>query len=228
MKYDEVQQATHAPQATSVPHPEISAPKVCRNQGENSPAGRSLSLSALPVIALKDHLEPTGATGFPGLVRHLCSGTFIPFPLGLGATKYSKQGMRLRPFHRFKIRPPLRIAHAQFVHQMIPLILKLATRYIDLACGPNATDLPAVKMIAPRRRLCVNDSQVFRDCAKWRQLLLKPNKLGVLGIPFRLAAEHGLGKQSFAPQSNQTAWVKVLWVQTPDAHGCRLFCQDGT
>jgi len=44
-----------------------------------------------------------------------------------------KQRMLLWPFHCFKIRPPLRIPHSQFLHQMTPLKLQLATRHIELA-----------------------------------------------------------------------------------------------
>jgi hypothetical protein len=44
-----------------------------------------------------------------------------------------KQRMLLWSFHGFKIRPPLRIARTQFLQQMTPLKLKLATRHIELA-----------------------------------------------------------------------------------------------
>jgi len=46
---------------------------------------------------------------------------------------YPKQRMLLWSSHSFKIRPPLRIARSEFLHQMTPLMLKLATRHIDLA-----------------------------------------------------------------------------------------------
>ena len=44
-----------------------------------------------------------------------------------------KQRVLSWSFHRFKIRPPLRIAHAKFLQEVTPLKLKLAACHIELA-----------------------------------------------------------------------------------------------
>jgi hypothetical protein len=66
----------------------------------------------------------------------------------------------------------------------------------------------------------MNDSQILGDKTDWTTLLLKPNKLWVVNVSARLAAEHGLGKQSFPPQGNQPACVKILRMKAPNAHFC--------
>lgn len=52
-----------------------------------------------------------------------------------------------------------------------------------------------------------------------RRVLPKAEKLRVMNVAIRLSAEHGLGKQSFPPQSNKSACVEVLRMQAPDSHG---------
>ena len=140
------------------------------------------------------------------------------FPLCKVTTTLPKERVRLWPFNFLQHGPPPRIACSQFFHQVMPLERKLAIGNSEVAGRPGATDPFGRKTVAADHCLPVNDSQIFSDKPDWKRLLLKPNKLGMVGISIRLSPENGLGKKSFPPQGNQPAGVEVLRMQAPNSH----------
>ncbi|MDV3242362.1 MAG: hypothetical protein LOY00_11430, partial [Methylocaldum sp.] len=40
----------------------------------------------------------------------------------------------------------------------------------------------------------------------------------VMNVALRFAFEYGLGKQGLLPQCDQTAWVEIFRMQTPEPH----------
>jgi hypothetical protein len=68
----------------------------------------------------------------------------------------------------------------------------------------------------------MNDSQIVSYETNRRRLLLKSYKLGVVEVSICLPPEYRLGKQSFAPQSNQTTAVKILRMEAPKTHFRRV------
>jgi hypothetical protein len=128
--------------------------------------------------------------------------------------------MRLRNFQCHQPSVPLRIAGSEFLHQMMPFELQLASRDSEVAARSGATDLRGRKTVTAVDRLAVNDPQVLGNEADWERLLLKPKKLRVTDVSIRLSLEHGLGKKTFPPQGNEPAGVEVFRMQAPDSQ-CR-------
>jgi hypothetical protein len=101
---------------------------------------------------------------------------------------------------------------------MTPFELELSAGDSEVGGRSSATDLRGRKTVAAVRGLLVDGPQVLGDETDRGILLLKPTKLRVMNISSCCPLQYGLGEKSFPPQSNQPAGVKILRMQTPDAH----------
>lgn len=100
----------------------------------------------------------------------------------------------------------------------MPFELDLPARNRQAVGRPRTTDLGAIKLVTAIHGLFVHASQVLGNEPD-RRVLPKAEQLRVMNVAIRLSPEHGLGKQSFPPQSNESASVEVLRMQAPDSHG---------
>jgi len=110
---------------------------------------------------------------------------------------------------------------------MMPFERELAARDSEEAGCSGTTDFRADKMVTAIHCLAVNAPQVLGNEPDGGRALLKPKKLGMVGVSIRLAPKDRLGKKSFPPQGNEAAGVEVFRMQTPDSHCCWLSAAQG-
>src|SRR4051794_16938830 len=105
---------------------------------------------------------------------------------------------------------------------MLPFVSELSVAYFDRQRRFSAGQLRSIEVVAARIGLVDYVMKVGSDGAG---AIAKAFELRVIPIAARVAREHRLSEQSFAPERNETFRIEVLRMERPEAHAIR---RDGT
>lgn len=140
------------------------------------------------------------------------------FPFRDRTINYTKERVRLQWRCTLNCFKPRRRAHAQFVHEMRPLVLELASRDDEQFDITASADFPGVEAIAAPIGFEMYGAKIGGDMFARRCRLGKAGELRMIPVAARQAGEHGLCKQGFAPKGNKAFGVEVSRVEGPESH----------
>jgi hypothetical protein len=126
--------------------------------------------------------------------------------------------MRRDPADLDESGPMLWGASIQFLPQVLPFEIELATGDGEALRSSRATDLCRGEAIAAVRSFFVDDVQIFGDGAERRRMFAEAQQLGMALIALRLSPQYGLGQQGFAPQGDEAAPIEVFGMEAPESH----------
>ena len=161
---------------------------------------------ANPRPAQESNLRPSGLASARGRVQSdvgwSCSSLFPVFHV---ARNDAKERMRLRPENPGLHSETLRIARSQLGHEVQPLVAQLTARRQTSFNWSDSRNVAWVQAESSASALGLDDMQIVSNSRHRYPGLPESRQLGVMAVPASPSLQDRLGKETLAPERNQTA-----------------------
>jgi hypothetical protein len=126
--------------------------------------------------------------------------------------------MRLWSIEPPKLSVKLRSASSQLSLQVFPLVEQLSFAFFDLTGGNRLRKFSGVKTITPSFSFSREAGKESRNASNWLRLRSETSELWMVRVTSRGACQNLLREQCLTPRSNQSLWVEIFGVKSPEAH----------
>src|SRR6185295_14745318 len=116
---------------------------------------------------------------------------------------------RRRTSRMMQIQPDV-IALCQLPAKVSPFVLKLSLSLRDPLCTRRAKNARGIEVVSPACGLGMDRAQIAADSRQGIGRIAEPSNLWVVTVPARLASEHCLCKQRFAPERDKPSRIQMF------------------